>query len=141
MPADLHLSRGCHSPFLPFHLQSTGRCTDSQKHFTINNNLLPRRNMAGVKTAAAPACLISNPQSCYYKTIIITNVSYLPLQLITSLLFLVIALTKSKVCGTALNVQLILQLKQQERERINCKCAMFDTIEEIKAETVHDIPR
>lgn len=69
----------------------------------------------------------------------ITHNSYLPLQLIAGLLFMVITLTKSKLCGSALSVQLILQLRN--REIINCKCATFDTIEEIRTEMVHDIPR
>lgn len=44
---------------------------------------------------------------------------YLPLQLTAGLLFVVIALTKGKLCRPALRVQLILQLGDTEERNIN----------------------
>lgn len=44
---------------------------------------------------------------------------YLPLQLTAGLLFVVIALTKGKLCRPALSVQLILQLGDTEERNIN----------------------
>lgn len=44
---------------------------------------------------------------------------YLPLQLTAGLLFVVIALTKGKLCRPALSVQLILQLEETKERNIN----------------------
>lgn len=57
----------------------------------------------------------------------VSHVFYLPLQLITGLLFMVIALTNGKLCGPPLSFQVILQLRIRGQRKYHCKCVISDT--------------